>query len=158
VPQSRETALERVFSDEDVTQPLLPRARAHHGPAIQDGDDYYGHAVNVAARVAAQAGGGQLLVTTEVAHAARERSHLITHVGSVSLRNIAEPIDLYDIDLRLRVSDVAVDPVCSMRVPTTGDRAVSLTWNGEIVWFCGLPCAARYASAPNDFRKRAERP
>lgn len=154
-PVAALTALERVFTDDESASSvtLLPRAGAHHGRAIRDGDDFYGHAVNIAARVAAQAAGGQLLVTDGVAVAARDRGHLISHIGSVSLRNIAEPIDLYEIDLDQRVSDIAIDPVCSMRVPTRGDRVISLTWNEQTTWFCGLPCAARYAAAPEQFSR-----
>ena len=152
-PTAAVAALERVFSDaeSDAELTLLPRAGAHHGGAIRDGDDFYGHAVNIAARVAAQAAGGQLLVTEEVAVATRDRGHLISHIGSVSLRNIAEPIDLYEIDLGQRAADTAVDPVCFMRVPTRGDRAISLAWSGRTTWFCGLPCAARFAAAPGQF-------
>src|SRR3954463_15885027 len=50
---------------------LLPRAGAHHGPAVAVDGDYYGATVNLAARVAAQATGGQLLVTKQTAMAAR---------------------------------------------------------------------------------------
>src|SRR4051794_26780938 len=47
-------ALRRLFNDAlaDTTM-LLMRAGAHTGSAIVDGDDYFGGAVNLAARVAA---------------------------------------------------------------------------------------------------------
>ena len=73
---------------------LLPRAGAHHGNAVRVEGDYYGAAVNLAARVAGQARGGQLLVTSHVAMAARHLGGIITHVGSVSLRNVSESIDV----------------------------------------------------------------
>jgi len=153
-PIAAVAALENLFSGSDaVGQPLLPRAGAHHGPAIVDGADYFGHAVNVAARVAAQAAGGQLLVTELVAEAARVRGHLITHIGAVSLRNIAEPLDVYEVDLLGDEPDTAIDPVCAMRVPTRGERAVGLAWHNEHVWFCGLPCVARFAADPQLFRR-----
>src|SRR4051794_23577000 len=57
-------ALRRLF-DDALADPnmLLLRAGAHSGSAIADGNDYFGGAVNLAARVAAHASGGQLLVT-----------------------------------------------------------------------------------------------
>jgi class 3 adenylate cyclase len=49
------------------------RAGLHSGDAVRDLDDFYGHAVTVAARVAALAHGGEILVTRvvrELAHGA----------------------------------------------------------------------------------------
>jgi hypothetical protein len=66
---------------------LLPRAGAHHGPAVAVDRDYYGAAVNLAARVAGEARGGQLLVTDRVAMAARDLGAIVSHHGSITLRN-----------------------------------------------------------------------
>jgi len=145
------SALRRLF-DDALADPsmLLIRAGAHTGSAIADGSDYLGATVNLAARVAAHAGGGQLLVTEPVANAATEIGEVITFVGAVPLRNIAEPVILYEIDVNPDSSS-AVDPVCAMKVPTTGPSAVHLTHNDHELWFCGLPCLARYAAAPDTF-------
>jgi adenylate cyclase len=151
-PASAVSALRRLFDAAlaDPTMPLI-RAGVHHGSAIEDSNDFFGAAVNLAARVAAQAGGGQLLATTAVAEAASDAGEVVTHVGAVTLRNIPEPVDLYAIELRPS-SDIAVDPVCSMKVPTTGPAVVHLKHGDRDVWFCGLPCAARYAAAPDRFQ------
>jgi adenylate cyclase len=131
---------------------LLIRAGAHAGSAIVDGNDYFGGAVNLAARVAAHAGEGQLLVTKTIANAVTETGEVITFVGAVSLRNIADPVDLYEIELNAQ-SSTAVDPVCAMKVPTTGPSTVHLRHNAQDLWFCGLPCLARYAAAPDTFTR-----
>ena len=55
---------------------------------------------------------------------------LITFVGAVSLRNIAEPVDLYQIELN-PVSSIAVDPVCAMKVPTTGPSTRDRSCHGR---------------------------
>jgi len=57
--------IQREISTPDAV--LLPRAGAHHGSAVAIDGDYYGAAVNLAARVAGQAKAGQLLVTSRVA-------------------------------------------------------------------------------------------
>jgi class 3 adenylate cyclase len=150
-PNAAIVALEQMFRGPEDGLVLLPRAGAHHGSAIVDGADYFGHAVNVAARVAAQAAGGQLLVTDQVAEAAQARGHVITHMGAVTLRNIVEPLDIYEVDLLDEQPDTAVDPVCAMRVPTRGERAIGLMWRNAHVWFCGLPCVARFAADPDRF-------
>jgi adenylate cyclase len=145
-------ALRRLFeaASVDATMPLI-RAGVHHGSAVEDEHDYFGAAVNLAARVAAHAAGGQLLATTGVALAARDAGEIVTHVGAVVLRNIAEPVDLYEIDFQ-PTSDTAVDPVCAMKVPTTGPYMILLRHADRDVWFCGMPCVARYAAAPDRYR------
>lgn len=45
----------------------LARAGLHHGPVVRRGDDLFGNTVNLAARVAGQATGGQVLSTATVA-------------------------------------------------------------------------------------------
>jgi adenylate cyclase len=133
---------------------LLPRAGAHHGNAVLVEGDYYGAAVNLAARVAGQARGGQLLVTSHVAMAARDLGAIITHVGSVSLRNVSESIDVYDIRISDSAQTAVTDPVCQMRVPTTGESAIVLDWAGRRFHFCGLPCVSRFAANPDRFLNR----
>ncbi len=55
--------------EDDVTEgtsdnpPLKIRVGMHYGPAIMEGGDVFGDAVNVAARMAAQAKGGQIITT-----------------------------------------------------------------------------------------------
>jgi class 3 adenylate cyclase/YHS domain-containing protein len=130
---------------------LLPRAGAHHGAAVAVDGDFYGADVNLAARVAGQARGGELLVTTETAMAARDAGAVITHVGAVELRNIPAPVDIYRVQVAAPATDIAVDPVCQMRVPVVGPTAISLDWEGQSVHFCGLPCVARFAAHPERY-------
>jgi adenylate cyclase len=155
-PQVAVVALRQLLQHELAVHDaaLLPRAGAHHGSAVLVERDYYGAAVNLAARVAGQAQGGQLLVTAHVAMAANQLGAIITHVGSISLRNVSETIDVYDV----RVSDsdqtAVTDPVCQMRVPTTGDAAIVLDWSGRRFHFCGLPCVSRFAANPDRYLSR----
>jgi adenylate cyclase len=127
---------------------LLPRIGAHHGPALACHGDYYGAAVNLAARVSNEARGGELLVTTDVAFAARDLGAVITHVGAVELRNVAEPVDIYAVHVNATTDDYAVDPVCRMRVPIAGEATIRLECAGETYYFCGLPCVANFAQQP----------
>jgi adenylate cyclase len=127
---------------------LLPRAGAHHGVAVADDGDYYGAAVNLAARVANEARGGQLLVTTDVALAATDAGLMTTHVGAVELRNVSESVDIYDVRVRDTGAPVVTDPVCQMRVPTSGEAVIALDWAGERYHFCGLHCLSRFATDP----------
>jgi adenylate cyclase len=130
---------------------LLPRAGAHHGRAVAVDGDYYGAAVNLAARVAGEARGGQLLVTTRAAMAARDLGAIVSHVGSIQLRNVTESVDVYDVRVAEAGDSVVTDPVCQMRVPTSGDAAIALEWSGRRVHFCGLPCVAAFAANPERY-------
>jgi adenylate cyclase len=71
-----------------------PRIGIHAGAALYRDGDYYGRAVNLAARVAARAAGGEVLVTRPVADAAD--AHLrFDHIGEVTLKGFSEPTDLF---------------------------------------------------------------
>jgi len=155
-PEAAVVALRQLLQQELVVHDaaLLPRAGTHHGTAVRVEGDYYGAAVNLAARVAGQARGGQLLVTAHVAMAAGDLGAVVTHVGSISLRNVSEAIDVYDVRVSDSAQPAVTDPVCQMRVPTTGEAAVVLDWSGRRFHFCGLPCVARFAANPDGYLNR----
>jgi adenylate cyclase len=155
-PEAAVVALQQLLLHELVVHDaaLLPRAGAHHGRAVLVEGDYYGAAVNLAARVAGQAGGGQLLVTADVATAAQRLGAVITHIGSIGLRNVSESVDLYDVRVGDPAQTAVTDPVCQMRVPATGDSAIVLDWSGRRFHFCGLPCLSRFAANPDRYLNR----
>jgi adenylate cyclase len=155
-PEAAVVALLRLLERELVVEDavLLPRAGAHHGRALAVDGDYYGAAVNLAARVAGQSRGGQLLVTERVAVAARDVGAITTHVGQLELRNVSDRVDVYDVQIGPAVDTPAIDPVCQMRVPSTGGAAIVLDWAGRRFHFCGLPCLSRFAAAPDSYLAR----
>jgi adenylate cyclase len=126
-PRRAVDALRAVLASELVHHDtvLLPRAGAHHGIAVAADGDFYGSGVNLAARVASQAGGGELLVTAEIAMAARDSGAVVTHLGAIELRNIPAPVDIYRVQIAETTAETAVDPVCQMRVPVAGPAAIT---------------------------------
>jgi class 3 adenylate cyclase len=70
------------------------RVGVHCGPAVECHGDFFGSAVNIAARVAALASPGEVLVTQEVARAARGRGLVLEDRGERKLRNVAAPVSL----------------------------------------------------------------
>lgn len=76
---------------------LLPiHAGAHTGCAVERGGDWFGSAVNLAARVSDSARGGELLVTeATVAAAGSLRDVELESLGPQLFRNIAEPVSVY---------------------------------------------------------------
>jgi adenylate cyclase len=128
----------------------LARAGLHHGPAAEREGDVFGAAVNLAARVAGQAAGGQTLATFQVAEAARQQARLVHTVGPMTLRNVTVPVELFDIGLGPTRESGAVDPVCRMWVDH--DHAAGrLRHHSREYWFCSLDCAATFAKSPEQY-------
>lgn len=99
--------------------------------------------MNLAARVAGQAQGGQTSATTTVVAAARAQSIPVTELGCFSLRNIAEPVKLYELELVAPTQAASLDPVCRMQVRHA--RAVGrLRHDARDWWFCSLACAGAF--------------
>ena len=72
----------------------LPRIGVHYGPTLYRDGDYYGREVNLAARVAARAAGGEVLVTRPVVDLAGR--HLeFERIGEVRLKGFDHPTELF---------------------------------------------------------------
>lgn len=72
------------------------RVGAHHGPAIERRRDWFGATVNTAARIVAEAGPGEVLVSGELRDAAGEAPGVRYEPrGERRLRNISRPVSLY---------------------------------------------------------------
>lgn len=125
----------------------LPRAGGHHGSALRRGDDYLGGAVNLAARVAAKAGGGEFLATGEVAEAARRSGRVVVPLGVHTLRNVRQPIELFEIRSDEDAPTPVIDPVCRMRLDPANAHGWIRYANTEY-WFCSVDCVAVFANDP----------
>jgi adenylate cyclase len=71
-----------------------PRIGVHVGEALYRDGDYYGRAVNLAARVGARAAGGEVLVTRPLVDAAGGRL-TFEPIGQVKLKGFTEATDLF---------------------------------------------------------------
>jgi adenylate cyclase len=76
---------------------LLPvRVGVHTGPAVMQGCDWYGSAVNVAARLAREAEPNQALVSAATHAAARGRlQRRLVAPREMALRGVAQPISVW---------------------------------------------------------------
>jgi adenylate cyclase len=82
------------FQQLNAGQRPLPRIGVHAGDTLYRDGDYYGRAVNLAARVGARAAGGEVLVTDAVVAAAGV--HLAFEpIGEVKLKGFSEATELY---------------------------------------------------------------
>jgi adenylate cyclase len=128
------------------------RVGMHHGPAIARAGDWFGATVNLAARVAAAASGGEVLVTAAV----RERAGELAGVefesrGEHRMRNVAGPVPLFAAVRDERRSEIRhLDPVCRMLVEE-GREAGSFRYADTLYRFCSLDCARRFLHEPDAY-------
>jgi adenylate cyclase len=83
---------------EQLPQAGLPPARVGlaGGPVVIQGGDYFGRTVNLAARIAAQAGAGQVLVSASVAASAPTKGLRFLELGERRLEGFAGPVRLLE--------------------------------------------------------------
>jgi class 3 adenylate cyclase/YHS domain-containing protein len=131
------------------------RVGMHHGSAIEQDGDYLGAAVNLAARVSAEAGGGEVLLTAETAALAPQLEGVRYEPrGRRELRNVREPVELFAAVRAGETGEGALpcDPVCRMAVDP--ERAAGrLVYEDTAYFFCTLACAGEFARSPERFAR-----
>jgi adenylate cyclase len=83
----------------DTVHPAgLPSAHVgvNAGPMIYDEGDYFGRTVNIAARIASQAGPDQVFVGEDVLRHITPSGFRLAEVGAFELKGIAKPLMLYE--------------------------------------------------------------
>lgn len=133
---------------------LAVRVGAHTGPAVHRDGDWFGAAVNLAARVAAVAQRGEV-VMTEATHSAASGAlseYEIEARPGQTFKNVAEPVTLYALTLASQpdVANLPIDPVCRMAVDPK-ESAVSRTRDGVEIWFCSPECAVVFDRHPDRY-------
>jgi adenylate cyclase len=133
---------------------LAVRVGAHTGPAVHREGDWFGAAVNLAARVAGAAERGELLMTeaTRTAAAGALTAYQVEKRPDQTFKNIAEPVTLYALTLasQPRVANLPSDPVCRMAVDP-GEAEERRTRNGVEIFFCSAECAAVFDRHPERY-------
>ena len=66
------------------------------GPMIYDEGDYFGRTVNIASRIASQAGPDQVFVGEDVLRHITQTGFRLVEVGAFELKGITEPLTLYE--------------------------------------------------------------
>jgi adenylate cyclase len=129
------------------------RVGMHYGAAIERSGDYFGRTVNIAARVSALAGVGDVLATDDVVRAAGEvESVHFVERGRHVLKGIEEPVSIY---LAVPSGEqspegLPIDPVCQMAVDP--DRAAaSVVHEGSRYQLCSLRCLRQFAADPERY-------
>jgi class 3 adenylate cyclase/YHS domain-containing protein len=140
------------------------RVGLHTGPAVERDGDWFGAAVNIAARISAQAAGGEILLSGASAAAAGaprggglgavspHENVVLRPRGRRELRNVSEPVELFEASCERSRSaaGLPIDPVCRMAVDPE-HAAGTLVHEGVEYHFCSLDCASQFAATPRRF-------
>ncbi len=134
------------------------RVGINRGPAVRRGEDWFGTTVNVAARVAAVAAAGDVLLTEAVRAALpQEQRDSLDDRGPFNLKNVSQPVRIYAFPPDSDASAVRVtDPVCQMNLDRTAATGM-LRHGGRTFHFCSLECARRFAAHPERYHDVASR-
>lgn len=130
--------------------PLL-RTGIHHGPCVERDGDYFGAAVNLAARVASHAQAGQLLVTPTVVGAAQALPGVsVRNIGLAAFKNVSAPVNVFEVVCPDDAAAVTIDPVCRMRVRET-EAVARFVHAGRAFLFCSTACAKAFLEVPERY-------
>ena len=137
---------------EDLPGRPAVRVGIHVGDAVERDGDYWGHAVNIAARLAARAEPCEIL-TTEAVKARIDASAapadlVFEPLGRQQLRNVSESLELFVI--RAECAEFPTDPVCRMRL-SDSEGTGSIHFEGRTYHFCSLDCVQKFAADPGAY-------
>jgi class 3 adenylate cyclase len=133
--------LETKSAIEAAPEPITIKCGVTTGAVILlEGDDYIGHAVNVAARLCDLAVGQEVLAVPSIVPDIPPWATVET-ADAISVRGLEHPIDVVRLGLPQAGPDTQPDPVC--RIPLTNATAVARRHDDEgcELWFCAESCA-----------------
>ena len=130
----------------------IVRVGMHTGPAAERGRDWFGAAVNVAARVSGIAGGDEVLVSGSTREAIGELEGIeFRHHGAQRFKNVGEQVEVYRAARKHAAAEgQPIDPVCRMAIDP-GQSVGSLSFGGETYYFCSLECIRAFSKAPEEY-------
>jgi len=91
-------ALQRAFAthNETAAEPVQVRVGMNAGEPIEENEDLFGTTVNMAARIAGQAKGGEIFVSDVVRQLVAGKGFSFVDRGDTTLKGFGEPIRLYE--------------------------------------------------------------
>ncbi len=95
-------AMQRAFAEhnESAEEPILVRVGLNAGGPIAEGEDLYGTAVNLAARIAAHAKGGEFLASEAVRQIVAGKKFPFSDLGETALRGFEDRVHIYQVSWR----------------------------------------------------------
>ena len=121
----------------------------HRGPIVEREGRLFGAPINLTARLAAHAIGGQILCTAPIARSMGTSAGVEPRpIGDRHFKNVTHPVALFEL---VRVSErrkaTVTDPVCRMQV-AVDDAIATIVHEGVSYRFCSLECARLFSDTP----------
>ena len=140
--------------------PIPLRCGVSSGEVILfEGDDYIGHAINVAARLCEMAPDGVVLATG----VADDQPHVdaratitddlprwgaVLSTDEMAVRGLERPIPVARVGLRALDAAASPDPVCGLPLIPSVAEASATDGLGQDVWFCSQSCRDTWEQRP----------
>jgi class 3 adenylate cyclase len=143
--------LEMKFAADSAPEPIAIKCGITIGHVILlEGDDYIGHAVNVAARLCDLAVGNEVLALSEVVPELPAWG-AVRSTDEVVLRGLEHPLHVVRLGLHETGPEAVADPVC--QIPLTEDTAFERRRdaNGATLLFCSDSCLETWVERPMTF-------
>jgi len=121
----------------------------HRGPIVEREGRIFGAPINLTARLAAHALGGQILCTEPIAQSIGPTARLAARrLGERRFKNVPYTVRLFEL---VRVTEgraaTVTDPVCRMQVAVDG-AAAAIAHAGVTYRFCSSECARLFSGSP----------
>jgi class 3 adenylate cyclase len=129
----------------------FPRIRMgiHRGPVVERAGRLFGAPINLTARLADEAQGGQILCSVPIAEAVRVLAEVEARpAGERHFKNVARPVSVFELE-RVAVARApsVIDPVCRMQVEI-GRAVVTIEYAGAAYFFCSPECERVFRESP----------
>lgn len=131
---------------------LRVQAAIHRGPVVERERRLFGAPLNLTARLAAHARGGQMLCTEPVARDTQALAGVEPRpLAQKRFRNVALPVRIFElVRTGVPAQNVAIDPVCRMKVDPAR-AAGTIAFRGVTYQFCSRACAQLFSESPEHY-------
>jgi class 3 adenylate cyclase/YHS domain-containing protein len=141
-------ALEMQHALDVSAEPIAVRCGITSGPVILlEGDDYIGHAVNLAARLCDLAGGGEILADPTIVPALPPWAMVEQH-DEIVVRGVDVPVPIVRLCVAPAIADSSQDPVCGIPLTTSTAVAVRSAGGAGTCLFCSESCLDTWEHRP----------
>ncbi len=148
----------QIVSDHGHHNGLGVRVGMHTGSAVQRGHDWFGAAINLAARVADVAAAGEVLLTQKTRDVLPAATPTQPR-GRRVFKNVSRAVELHELVVRPGQQEprLTTDPVCRMAVDPAL-AAASQTHQGIEHHFCSAGCHELFDASPYSYAWAAAGP
>jgi class 3 adenylate cyclase len=115
-------AAQRALRSSDTLRGIRVRMGLHTGEMIREGDDFFGRHVNLAARVASSAHGGEVVVSDVVHELVSGGDFVFTDGGQVAMKGFLQPVRVWHLKWDGQAEAAAPASAAALRIDIDQER------------------------------------